>query len=87
MNDLLGLRWTHIYDIKDPTLIDSTIVDNIISVLDVHAPVKFFRTGSQKNKTSRKLSKECIYQIQNRNRMRRHNRRTNLDIDWDNWKK
>ena len=53
---LLRLRWSHIYDLVDPTLIDSAIKDNITSILDLHAPVRTFRTGSQKNKLIKNIS-------------------------------
>ena len=81
LTNLLGLKWTHIYNIKNPILIDSAITENITSVLDIHAPVKSFRIGNYKNKTSKNISKECINQILNRNRLRRQARRSNLDID------
>ena len=56
MTDLLGLGWSHIYDLVDPTLIDSAITDNITSILDLHVPVRTFRTGSQKNKLITNIS-------------------------------
>ena len=46
--DLLGSKWSEIYDIKDPTLIESAITDIILSVLDKHAPITTFKTGGNK---------------------------------------
>ena len=40
--DLIGLKWSEIYDIKDPTLIDSAITDMILSVLDLHYNIKTY---------------------------------------------
>ena len=38
--ELLGMKWSDVYDIKDPTLIDSFITDTILEVLNEHAPVQ-----------------------------------------------
>ena len=84
--DLMGLRWSEIYDIKDPTLNDSAITDRILSVLDIHAPVQTFRVGGRKNDGNKKLSKECLYRIRYRNKLRRQARRLNLTDDWEKWK-
>ena len=84
--DLMGLKWSEIYDIKDPTLIDTAITDRIISVLDLHAPTQTYRSGGKKNVGNKKLSKDCLYRISNRNFLRRKARRTNLSEDWESWK-
>ena len=75
----------YIYDIKDPTLIDYFITDRILSVLDVHAPILSFSSGGGKN-GNKNLSKECLFRIKNRNKLRRKARRSNLKEDWDTWK-
>ena len=56
--ELLGLKWSNIYDIKDPTLIDSFITDNILSVLNLHAPIKIYKSGGNKHNGNKKYSKE-----------------------------
>ena len=82
----MGIRWSNIYDIKDPTLIDSFITENILSILDVHALIKIFKNGGSKLNENKKLSKECLERIRERNRLRRMARRTNSTRDWENWK-
>ena len=84
--ELLGLRWSNIYDIKDPTLIDSFITENILSVLNLYAPIKIYKSGGSKYNGNKKYSKECIERIRERNRLRRLARRTNSVLDWENWK-
>ena len=78
----MSLKWSDVYDIKDPTLIDTFIMDNILTVLDLYAPIKTFKSGGKKN-GNRKLSKECVYKIRNRNKLRRIARRTNSTDDWE----
>merc|ERR1711873_381230 len=83
---LLGIKWSKIYDIKDPTLIDSFITENILEILDVHAPIKTFKMGGGSFKGSKFLSKKCLERIRERKRLRRMARRTNSTRDWENWK-
>ena len=58
--ELLGLRWSNIYDIKDPTLIDSFITENILSILDAHAPIKIFKNGGSKLNENKKIIKRMF---------------------------
>ena len=73
----MGLRWTEIYNIKDPTLIDSAITGNILSILNKHAPIVTFRTGGKKG-GNRNLSKECLDEIKTRNKLKKKAKITNL---------
>ena len=67
--ELLGKRWTKLYDIKDPTLIDSFITDTILEVLNVHAPVLKLKSGGKKYNEGKKLSERCLERIKERNRL------------------
>ena len=82
--DLMGLKWSELYDIKDTTLVDSFITDRILSVLDVQAPIVTFSSGGGK-KGNKNLSKECLFRIKERNKLRRKAKRWNLKEDWDSW--
>ena len=82
--DLMSLKRTNIYDIKDPTLIDSAIHENILSVLDKHAPISTFRTGGKKRQKI--LSKGCLEEIKVRNNLRKRAKTTNRSEDWEIWK-
>ena len=84
--DLMSLRWTEVYDLKDPTLIDTFITDKLLSVLDKHAPIRTFKTGGIKNR-NRNISKECLQSIRNRNKLRQIAKRTNSVDDWEKWRK
>ena len=84
--DLLGSRWSDIYDIKDPTLIDTAITDLIVSVLDKHAPIISFKTGGNKKGNSY-LSKECLALIRERNNLRKKAKASNLQLDWEIWRR
>ena len=61
--DLLGMRWTKLYDIKDPTLIDTFITDTILQVLNEHAPLLKLKTGGKKYNEGNKLSERCLERI------------------------
>ena len=71
LTDLLGQRWSVVYDIVEPTLIDSAITEILTSVLDRHAPVKTFKGGGGSKKGKQQLSYECLKRIRNRNTLRR----------------
>merc|ERR1712240_552904 len=81
------MTWSKFYNLKDPTLIDSFITDNILEVLNVHAPVQKYKSGGKKYNEGKKLSGECVERIRERNRLRRIAKRTNKMRDWENWKK
>ena len=82
--DLLGKNWTGVYDLKDPTLIDSFITDTILEVLNVHAPIQKYQSRGNKYKEGKKLSGECVDRIKERNRLRIIAKRSNKTTDWDN---
>ena len=45
--ELSGMKWTKLYDLKDPTLIDTFITDTILEVLNVHAPIQKYKSGGK----------------------------------------
>ena len=75
--DLMGRKWSSLYDLKDPTLIDTAITDNILEVLNLHAPIRTFKSGGNKSAGNKKLTKECLSRIRNRNMLRRIAKQTN----------
>ena len=84
--EMLGLKWTEIYQHYYPTIIASIITNNITSILDKMTPRKL-RTinGEVKNKLS--VSKECLSMIRERNRLKKRAKSTGDKDDWIRWRK
>ena len=87
ITELLGQRWSKVYDILDPTLIDSAITDLITNVLNKHAPIKTFKGGGGSRKGKINLSQECKQRIRNRNLLRKAAKVSGSEDDWERWRK
>ena len=64
--DLMGQKWSQIYDLMDPTLIENKITELLLDVLEKYAQLKYL--PKKKNHTGPKLTSKCLDLIKDRNR-------------------
>ena len=83
--DLKGQKWSQVYDLTDPTLIENKITELLLEVLEQYSPLKY-RPKKRKN-TGPKLSSKCLELIKDRSKKEKNlAKTTRKDEDWNKWK-
>ena len=80
----MGQKWSQVYDLTDPTLIENKITELLLEVLEQYAPLKY--RPKKKNNTGPKLSSKCLELIKDRNEKKNLAKTTRKDDDWNKWK-
>ena len=83
--DLLGQKWSEVYQLSDVDDIALKILSLFLEILDKHIPRKF-STKKYGNKEV-KLSKTCIDSIKFRNSLRKKAKISDDVNDWNIWRK
>ena len=83
--DLMGQKWSLVYNYTDPTLIDNQITYLLMFVLEQYAPMTY--KPKRKSYDGIKLSPECLDLIKTKNQLKFLAKSTGSISDWNNWKK
>ena len=54
----MGQKWSQVYDLTDPTLIENKITELLLEVLEQYSPLKY--RPKKKNNTGPKLSSKGL---------------------------